>query len=229
MKLFYFVLFTILFSYSSSFGASQDCNYAKSNIGYVKTQTKKALSMKDLQMVRFYTFKALNALEKSKNQIEDCGCEYATDSTIENIEYLKNATKATSLAGARILLNKSLAFSQESLEAIANHKEHGSIYGSDNLVMNVDSPADDTTLAFMDNTKIRQKIDASLSKYKTSLDRVISTVDCSEARAFAQNIYENCEQELLKPSLSESKKYYNLKTKEITANALKKLGNCSNN
>ncbi len=226
MKLFYFILFLFMFSFSPSFGAIQDCDYANSNIGYVKNQTKKALSMKDLQMARFYTFKALNALEKSKKQIEDCGCEYASDSVIENIEYLKNATRATSLAGSRILLNKALEYSKESLDAIANHDDHGSIYGSNNLVMNVESPQEETTMAFLDNTKIRQKIDTSLMKYKTSLDKVINTVDCAEARAFAQNIYENCEQELLKPHLSESKKYYNLKTKEITAKALERLGKC---
>ncbi|CAM4411353.1 hypothetical protein ZORO111903_19520 [Zobellia roscoffensis] len=228
MKLFYFILFTFIFSYSSSFGAVQDCDYANSNIGYVKNQTKKALSMKDLQMARFYTFKALNALEKSKAQIEDCGCEYALDSAMENIEYLKNATKATSIAGARILLNKALQFSVESLQAIANHDEHGSIYGSNNLVMNVASPEPEHIMAFLDNTKIQEKIDNSLLKYKNSLDKVINTVDCIEAKAFAQNIYENCEQELLKPHLSESKKYYNLKTKEITAKALERLKNCKN-
>ncbi|CAM4355001.1 hypothetical protein [Zobellia nedashkovskayae] len=226
MKLFYFILFLFIFTFSSSYGASQDCDYATSNIGYVKNQTKKALSMKDLQMTRFYTFKALTALEKSKNNIAECGCEEASDSALENIEYLKNATKATSLAGARILLNKALLYSAESLEAIANHDEHGSIYGSDNLIMNVTSSKKEETMAFLDNTKIRQRIDTSLLKYKTSLDKVINTVDCAEARAFAQNIYENCEQELLKPHLSESKKYYNLKTKEITEKALDRLGNC---
>lgn len=226
MKLYYFILFLFMFSFSYSFGATQDCDYANSNLGYVKNQTKKALSMKDLQMARFYTFKALNALEKSKNQIADCGCEYASDSVIENIEYLKNATRATSLAGTRILLNKALEFSKESLEAIANHDEHGSIYGSNNLVMNVENPEEEVTMSFLDNTKIQQKIDTSLLKYKASLDKVINTVDCAEARAFAQNIYENCEQELLKPHLSESKKYYNLKTKEITAQALERLGKC---
>ncbi|WP_276167669.1 hypothetical protein [Zobellia alginiliquefaciens] len=228
MKLFYFIQFTFIFYCSSSFGAVQDCDYANSNIGYVKNQTKKALSMKDLQMARFYTFKALNALEKSRLKIEDCGCEYALDSALENIEYLKNATKATSIAGTRILLNKALQYSKESLEAITNHDEHGSIYGSNNLVMNVASPEPEHTMAFLDNAKIQEKIDTSLLKYKNSLDKVINTVDCVEAKAFAQNIYENCEQELLKPHLSESKKYYNLKTKQITAKALERLKNCQN-
>jgi hypothetical protein len=53
-------------------------------------------------------------------------------------------------------------------------------------------------------------------------------VDCKEAKAFTQNVYRICEQQLMKPNLSEGKKYYNLKTKEIAANALKKLGNCKN-
>ncbi|WP_231854761.1 hypothetical protein [Zobellia galactanivorans] len=207
----------------------QACEYANSNIGYVKNQTNKALSMHDLKMTKFYTYKALTALEKSKKQIKDCGCEYATDSMIENIEYLKNATRATSINGARILLNKALDYTQESLDAIANHDEHGSIYGSNSLAMNVTKTTKKTPYneGVVDQSEIRAKIDKALLKYKHSLEKVINTVDCAEARLFAQRIYENCEQELLKPKLSEGKKYYNLKTKEITAKALQSLGECN--
>ena len=69
-------------------------------------------------------------------------------------------------------------------------------------------------------------IDDSLIPFEESLQKVVNSVDCKSARAFAQRIFQNCEQALLQSDISERKKYYNLKTQEITANALRDLGNC---
>ena len=70
---------------------------------------------------------------------------------------------------------------------------------------------------------LERKIDSSLISYKKSLEKVVQTVDCQEALAYATRIFEHCELELLKPNLTEGKKYYNLRTKEITAQALEEL------
>ena len=70
------------------------------------------------------------------------------------------------------------------------------------------------------------RIDTSLLKYKESLAIVVDSLSCTDAKTFADNIFQQCEQALLKNNLSEAKKYYNLKTKEITAEALLRLGNC---
>ena len=66
-----------------------------------------------------------------------------------------------------------------------------------------------------------------MEKYRESLDKIVNSVDCKEARAFAEKIYTHCEQQLLKPNLTEGKKYYNLKTKDITLEALNKLKQCN--
>jgi len=193
----------------------------------VKTEIEKAISNKDLQLVRYHTYKALNAISKSKKHLDACGCEYAIENLTEGSEYLKQATKATSLASSEILLKKALEETTESLEALKNHEQHDSVYDDDVLVMNTTSPTKKRTYKEPHSKKmLRQKIDSSLIKYSISLTQVINTVDCKEARVFAERIYNDCEQQLLKENLSEGKKYYNLKTKEITAEALEKLGNC---
>jgi len=229
MKVFCTILmFLVLFS-MSSFDMSKACDYAGSNIGYIRSQTERALAAEDINTSRFFAYKALNAIEKSKEQIEACGCDYAKESIYEGLDNLKKATRVSSLNGAKILLTRALDNSSGSLEAIRDHEEHqGSLYANDMLVMNTISAEKQKLSMIMPVGKeLERKIDQSLVNYQNSLDEVVNSVECKEAYEFANKIYERCEQELLKPGLTEAKKYYNLRTKQITALALDKLKDCN--
>ncbi len=227
MKLHYLLLYALTFCLFSSFEPTQACDYAGSNIAYVKTQTKKALEMEDLQLVRFHIYRALDAIAKSELQLGDCDCEEASERIFEVSQLLKSATKTSSVASTRILLQKALQNAEEGLEALFEHEQHDSPYGTDSLTVNTTNIESKQNQAIPSNEKIvKQKIDSSLTKYSASLQKVVNTVNCPEARAFATRIYEHCEQQLLRPDLSEGKKYYNLRTKEITAEALEQLGDC---
>lgn len=227
MKLQYLVLYAFLFGLLSSFEPTQTCEYAGSNVTYIKTETAKALAMKDLQLMRFHIYKALDAIGKSKKQLDDCGCEDASQRIVEVSEILKNATKTSSLAGTRILLEKALENTNEGLEALHDHEKHVSPYGTDDLTVNTTNTETKKKLPMPPDEKLlKQKIDSSLTKYRASLQKVVNTVNCKEAQAYATRIYEHCEQQLLRPDLAEGKKYYNLRTKEITGEALERLEDC---
>ncbi len=227
MKLYYLIRYTLIFCLFSSFGPTQPCEYAGSNIAYVKAQMEKALEMEDFQLMRFHIYKALDAIVKSKRQLEDCACEDASERIIEVSELLKSAAKTSSLAATRILLQKASHNAVEGLEALYEHEQHGSPYGTDNLTVNTTDIETGHNLSLPPDEKIvKQKIDSSLTKYSTSLQKVVNTVNCKEARTFATRIYEHCEQQLLRSDLSEGKKYYNLRTKEITGKVLEQLGEC---
>lgn len=216
----------VLFS-SFSFTKNKACAYADSNIGYVKQQTQKALECTDLNTARYYTYKALNAIENSRKQLESCGCEYAAKSIYDGLENLKDATQTSSLRGAKILLNKALENTIASLELLEKHDLHNSKYASDVLVVNTKSPETENAAFIVPKGKaLEYKIDLSLIKFQNSLKKVVTSVPCREAYNFADRIFKNCESELLKPNLSEGKKYYNLRVKQIVAKALKELGNC---
>ncbi|NNE77468.1 MAG: hypothetical protein HKN31_10395 [Pricia sp.] len=227
MKLRYYILSVFFLCLFSSFKPNRACQYAESNIGYVKSETERAMAMEDIQLVRFHTYKALNAIEKSKEQLDVCGCEHAVESITEGSEHLKRATKTVTVAAARILLGRALAQTLEGLESLGDHGEHQSFYGNDVLKINTTELEALTIRPPASEAVLHRKIDSSLVKYKMSLDKVIATVNCTDARAFADRIYSNCEQQLLKPNLSDGKRYYNLKTKEITAKAIEKLRHCS--
>jgi len=227
MKFYYSIHIVVLVFLFSSFKVDKACEYAGSNINYVKTQTEKAIAVDDINQARYFAYKALNAIEKSKNQLKECGCEYATDNITEGLLNLKFATKATSLNSTRILLNRALENTLGGLESLAKHDLHDSKYGSNLLAMNtIVAKKELTSMKKPGKMEFERKIDVSLEKYRESLNKIVNSVDCKEARAFAENIYLHCEQQLLLPNLTEGKKYYNLKTKDITAAALEKLNDC---
>ena len=212
-----------------SFTPNKACEYMGSNIGFIQKQTQKALESDDINISRYYAYRALNAIEKSKKQFMACGCEQAEKNIEESSEHLKRATRVTSLASTRIILNKALQSTQNSLEALEEHEElHDSRYGSDQLSMN-------TKAAYLEQQKgrmpvgeaLQKKIDQALIDYQNSLEKVVNSTPCKEAYKLAMTNYERCEEQLLRPDLSEAKKYYNLRTKQITEAALNKLQNCA--
>lgn len=212
----------------SSFTANVECEYANSNMGYAKSQITAALSTQDINQARFYAYKALNALEKSKDQLKVCGCTYAKTSVYENIEVLTLATKSTTLEGTISYLNESIELTDNTILVLESHDIHDSIYSNNELSVNTNSSTEVKTgkkVKFDKN--IFENIDISLEKYRVSLNKVVQTVNCKDAIAFATRIFNESEAQLLKPNISEGSKYYNLRTKEITQEALNKIGDCA--
>ena len=226
MKLQYLVLGAFLFGLFSSFGPTQACEYAGSNIDYVGKEIKKALGEKNLQLTRFHIYRALDAISKTKEKLEKCDCGPASEIVAEVKELLKYATKASSVTGAGNLLDKALHLTENAVTALDDHEQHNSAGNTDLLNMPHSDERKDTIAVPPSEKILERKIDSALAIYRASLNKVITSVNCREAQAFANRIYENCQQELLKIDLSEGKKYYNLRTKEITVEALTKLGDC---
>lgn len=212
----------------SSFSFNLECEHAGSNIDFAKLQTQKALDIKDINKARYYAYKALNAIEKTRKQLAQCGCEYAEKGIEEAISDLKNAIKAESVNASHILFERSLQHIVGTLESLAEHHIHHSSYADDVLALNTaDAEYRNTLVKSSGPMTMTEKIDVSLEKYKVSLTKMVHTVDCEEAKAFAQGVYDHCQAELLRENLSEGKKYYNIRTKEITMEALRQLENCS--
>ena len=228
MKKATYIFCTLAILVLSSFRTNLDCEYANSNMGFAKSQISAALHTDDINKARFYAYKAVNALEKSKNQLEVCGCTFAKASMIENLDALVLATKSTTLEGTKTYLDKSFELINNTMFVLDSHESHNSVYANDVLSINTNSASKIViNTENIKNLSLNEKIDLSLAKYTISLEKVVATVNCKEAKAFAQRIFDECENQLLKPNLSDGNKYYNLPTKEITENALKKIGDCS--
>ncbi|MBC2839906.1 hypothetical protein [Robiginitalea sp. SC105] len=208
---------------------SPGCVDAGSMIGFVETHLKNALDAEEIALARYHTYKAINTMEKSRPQFEDCACDYAKKHLKESLENLKLATRVSSLEGTRILLRRALDGALAGEEALDLHDElHDSPYDSDVLAMNsMQKGPSAPLLADPDNQRrIEEQIDASLQAYKASLADVVNGVPCSEALVFVQRIYDHCERQLLREDLTQAKRYYNYRTKELTEEALRQLQGC---
>lgn len=230
MKLSNALLSVLLICLFSSFSSGEDCQYAGSNINYINTQTKKAIEAEELHKSKYYTYKVLTAIYKTQKELKNCGCQNAAYNLEESQYLFKKATKVGSLKEAQALLIEAQKKAKTSLKELQNHHLHEK-YESD-IKTAIDSANTTqnkyTYKSVTANSKaMYQIIDHSLLKYKKSLDHVINTVDCPEALAYANGVFEHCELQLLRTDLSDVKKYYNLQTKKITEEALVKLKNCT--
>ena len=227
MNLKYLIFSTLYFAFSTINAKAQPCEYANSNINYVKTQTQRALDAKEISKVRFFAYRAINTIEKTKGKLKSCDCNYAADSILEGLEQLKSATRATSLDSTKIFLQRAIENTNHGLDALKKHDLHAQTYTNELLSLNtVSSRREKRALKLPEDNILKAKIDQSLIDVKNSLDEVVNTVDCKAAYDFAYTIYRKSEKELKNDNLSEAKRYYNVKTKSIASNAIKKLEDC---
>ncbi len=207
------------------------CEFASTNISYVLNQTQKAIETKKIDLSKFFAYKALNGIEKSKEQIEACGCDSSKELIYEGMGNLKKATKADSYTISKGFLTKALENISEGLKEIEVHKFHTNQSPDDLLLAmnskNMEMMEKVAPLTLVAEGSIQRKIDVILQKYEKSLHEVATTVDCKEAKAMASKIFENCEKELLRENLTKIKRYYNFRAKEITRKTLNQLGECN--
>ncbi|SFR50991.1 hypothetical protein SAMN04490243_2436 [Robiginitalea myxolifaciens] len=213
----------------SSSNTEKKCTDVGSLMDFVGEHIRKAMQADELQMLRYHTFKALNTLVKFKEQVDGCGCDYAQQGIEESHAGLKLATRVNTLDGANILLKRALDDVKEAQEALLEHNTlHTGEYNTGMLAMNTASAktGNSDRAAEVTGLALEAKIDSSLVAYTRSLDEVVATVPCEEALEFVERVYAHCEKQLMRTDLSPAKRYYNIKTKEITQNALDQLRSC---
>lgn len=223
-------LFTALFGITSiilfsSFSSSEACSYAGANLIYVKAQTEEAIATSDINKSKFYTYKAIKVIQTSTGRFDACGCADAEVNIEESLINLKAATKATSINGTRILLQEALEQIEDAIDNLDQHELHAAEFSTEEFELSTETK-NMLSSKFNEEAELHRQIDASLENYTQSINKVVESVDCSQAYAYAKAVYERCEKTLLTANLSEGKKYYNLRTKEITEEALSRLGEC---
>ena len=198
------------------------CYNTESMIRFVEDQTEMALEEKDLDLIRFHTYKALNAIERTRGQLQTCGCDYASKNLLESLEKLKLASRVTTPEGTRIPLARAMNYIQAGKEALRLHeKDHARPFGQQLMVSDNGVPSQTQARRLIEEEKaLEAKIEEALVNYRQSLEEVVEGVPCEEALVFVKRVYAHCEKQLQAPDLTPARKYYNLRTKEITENAL---------
>ncbi|MDF0715910.1 hypothetical protein PY092_07110 [Muricauda sp. 334s03] len=205
------------------------CQYATSNLEYIKSKIQDAVLAKNVNMAKYHAYKALNSIEKTKSNFLDCGCEGAIESLESTLDHLKTATKANELTKTKLALHKALEKTTIGINVLEEfEQETSSDYGSNVLVMNTTDVLDfKNGMMLTQGTTVKKQVHQCLLSFESSLDKVVSDVDCKDAHRFISNTYEEAHLTLLNTNLSQHKKEYYQRVKTLTKEALEKLGDCN--
>ena len=211
-----------------SASSEKACMNTEAMIGFVKEQTAQALDEQDLSLIRYHAFKALNTIERSKAQLEACGCDYARKNLMESLENLKLSTRVTTLEGAHIPLVRALDYIKAAREALQEHgRSHDRPFGQELLAVDHSVPTQTQAKRVLEEEKaLEAKIEEALQNYERSLTEVVEGVPCEEALVFVKRIYAHSQNQLERGDQTPAKKFYNLRTREITERALDRLRDC---
>lgn len=204
------------------------CEFANTNILFIKEQTEEAISASELKMSRYYAYKALNGIWNAQYSFSECGCEDANLSIDLAYDNLKEATKSNNLEESKIFLKIALKNTRNSVLAIEAYKKQEHTYDENVLSINVTgdkTKADDNSNS--EHTFSVEKIEASLNKFSKSIDNVVNINDCEKARKFIVTTRKKTQDGLINPDISQRKHYYHNRVLQITNDALKKLDGCS--
>lgn len=213
----------------SSFSApSNACQYASSNLEYIKSEIQEAAMSNNLNMSKYHAYKALNGIEKTKDNFLDCGCEGTMESMEITLSHLKTATRSNVLKKAKTALHKALETTIIGIKVLKEFEhETSSEYGSNVLVLNTTDVLDfQGGMILTHGATVKKQVHQCLLGFESSLDKVVSEVDCKDAHRFISNIYEESRLILMDTKLSEHKKEYHQRVKTLAKAALEKLGDC---
>ncbi len=212
----------------ASFKTANACEYANSNMEYIKDQTETAISATELPLAKYYAYKAINGIEKTRSNFEACGCEEAIASLDIVLDNLKEATKTDSHDTSKEALERAL---KNTLRGINELKDFGllvdSPYDDDILVLNTkDALNIEDEVLLPKDEKLEKRIHNGLKDFEVSIDRIVVELECDEARKFIKKTYDNASITLLNTELTRPKKIYHQRVKTITQNALHLLEEC---
>lgn len=212
----------------ASFSTPNACEYANSNLEFIKSKIQAAVTADDLNMAKYHAYKALNGIEKTKGNFLDCGCEGTIESLEKALYQLKTATRAESLEDSKAALHIALENAIMGIKVLkAFELESSSLYGNDVLTMNTKEILDGQNwLSPIHKGTVREQVHECLLGFESSLEKVVTDVDCAEAKRFVTNIYEESRLILLDTKLSEYKKQYHQRVKTLSHTALQKIGDC---
>jgi hypothetical protein len=212
----------------ASFTTYNACEFANTNTLYIKDQTLLAFEANEFKMVKYHAYKALNGIEKAKNNFKNCGCDGAIEGIDRTKTNLKNATKAPSIYDAKTFVHIALKNTDISINALQNFGQKvNTTYGNDFLTINTKQSKVivDDVISFEGNT-LSDKIENGIAKFKTSLDKMMEVNDCSIALNYVQETHDLSSKKSVDKAISPGKRYYHRRIKEITSEALEKLGKC---
>lgn len=212
----------------SSFMDRNACDYANSNLEYIKSEMNEAVKATDFELSKYHAFKALNSIEKTRANFLDCGCQETIESLEKVSYYLKKGTNATSLEVSTKFFYVALESASDGINVLKESEQgHSSPYNKNILMLNTENAlAHHSYMATPEFKQLHQHGHECLLGFKISLGKVVTDVPCKEAHAFISRIHDEARLKLLNTDLSDARKHYHQRVETIAQDALSRLGNC---
>ncbi len=211
----------------ASFTYRNACEYASSNIEYIKGELQSAIVSDEFEMSKYHAFKALNGIEKTRLNFLDCGCSAAIESLEKTSSYLKSATATKSFDDSKEWLHLALENTIIGIKVLrVFEQETSSAYGNDILILNTKDAAEHEIGTLLPQGDLKKMVHNCLLGFESSLDKVVTEVECEEANRFIAKIHEEAQSTLLRTELTTAKKEYHHRVKTIAKEALDRLGEC---
>lgn len=215
------VFIIVFLSHLASVQANSNCTNAYSSAGYSLSHTKKALNADNFDHQQYYAGRALEAFEKTKDLVADCGCDSSLVPILKGIENLEKAIDPNDWELGRYYTKRALknAYSlQESLdictEKAATDKDTGEelqkIYIKDN------SSQEGVVSNTIDAEKVAYNQHAR-NKYNSLREKIIDLASlCGCKSASLEKIHEDpLTTDIPLESLTSIKRYYLNKSLEL--------------
>lgn len=211
----------------TSFTTRNACEFASSNIEYIKGELQSAIISDNFEMSKYHAFKALNGIEKTRLNFLDCGCSAAIESLEKASTHLKSATVTKSFEDSKEWLHLALENIVIGVKVLRVFEQDiSSSYGNNLLVLNTKDAMENEVGILLPKGDLKKLVHNCLLGFETSLDKVVTEVECEEANKFITKIHEEAQSTLLKTDLTIAKKEYHYRVKTIAKEALNRLGEC---
>ncbi|MDC6367390.1 MULTISPECIES: hypothetical protein [Flavobacteriaceae] len=226
-----FILGIVSLWLMSSFTNRNACEYAASNIEYIGEQIDAAIMADDFEQSKYFAYKALNGIEKTKANFLDCGCDGAIANLETTLNELKMATRASSFHSSKTFLHNAMEHTIVALKVLrVFEQEFSNSYNNNILVMNTkEAIENESRIMLPHDGHLHQKVHNCLLGFQSSLDKVVTDVACEEARVFITKMYNEATLTLMDTELSDHKKEYHQRVRVICKDALERLGDCAHN
>ncbi len=229
----YFTLFACLLT---QLGIQANCTNAYASAGYSLAHAKKSLSANNFEHQQYYADRSLQAFEKAKLSVEECGCDASLNPIMDGIENLENALAQTDWDMGRYYTKRALENAQNLLESLDicsnnNAPDPNTTSGStlNETVVDEETIAHNTSLVSELESQInfQRSAETDIATLENAIRELALLFECDKAMQILKGRKVRAEDDLRPETMAETKSYYISQVVSMHNKALFALLECS--
>lgn len=215
---------------------SANCADAYASASYSLSHTKKSLNANNFDHQQYSASRALEAFEKSKELVENCGCESSMNAILDGIENLESSLEAADWDMGRYYAKRALANAQDLLgflDMCSSNNPEETTEDPYNVEDEAVEGATMNVLVESETDDLERKIDfqrlakINISELESAIRELALLFECDKALNIMNSRKDRTEEDLKVESFAATKAHYVSQTVSIHNKALFALLECS--